>query len=198
MSQPSSADWIYELPRQNESEVAYNDEYYRLRLQSLQAVDELVESVVNRLDELNLLENTYVIFTTDNGYHIGQHRLPPGKTCAIEEDYNIPFYIRGPGAPKGKKVDFVTTHTDIAPTLFQLAGIPLRDDFDGSPIPVKEPYIRFTESQPPADHVNIEFWGTAGGGEGLYGADYPGGPPGEFILNHYNASKSPVQNSSIF
>src|SRR5262249_3730215 len=139
-----------------------------LRLQSLAAVDEMVASVIQRLTDLNLLDNTYVIFTSDNGYHMANHRLQPGKSCAFEEDINVPFYIRGPGVPKGKVVDSVTTHVDIAPTLFDLAGIPLRDDFDGSPMPTTADAIGKAQSDPKRDHTVVEFWGK-GGNEGKYG-----------------------------
>lgn len=106
-----------------------------------------------------VLANTYIIYTADNGYHLSQHRLPPGKACNIEEDINIPFFIRGPGVPKGAVQNtFPTTHTDIVPTLFTLAGIPLHDDFDGEPIPVTADML--AGAAPRSEHVNVEFWGT--------------------------------------
>ncbi|KEF58669.1 arylsulfatase [Exophiala aquamarina CBS 119918] len=166
-SEKSGVSWVSTLPQQNGSQVQYNDEFYRLRLQALQAVDEMIESVVNKLDSYGILDNTYIIYTSDNGFHIGQHRLPPGKTCAFEEDINVPFYIRGPGIAKGEVTDSVTSHTDIAPTLFQLAGIRLRDEFDGSPMPIQ---ISEAETQPHAsEHVAVEYWGL-GVGEGKYAA----------------------------
>jgi arylsulfatase A-like enzyme len=105
------------------------------------------------------------MYTTDNGFHIGQHRLPPGKTCAIEEDINIPFFVRGPGVEKGKTVSFPTTHTDIVPTLFELAGLPLSKEFDGEPIPVTS---KMQEDAPQkSEHVNVEFWGV-----GIFEGEY--------------------------
>lgn len=148
------------LPRLNSSEVAYLDEYYRKRIQSLQAVDELVESVVNKLDDYGLLDNTYIFYTSDNGYHVGQHRMVPGKGCPYEEDINVPMMVRGPRVPKGRTVDFVTSHTDIAATLFDLAGIPLRDDFDGLPMPLTVAEIHDAEHDPRREHVSVEYWGT--------------------------------------
>lgn len=81
--------------------------------------------MVTRLEDNGLLDNTYTFYTSDNGYHVGQHRMAPGRGCPYEEDINVPMIVRGPGVPKGRKVDFVTSHTDIAATLFDLAGIPL-------------------------------------------------------------------------
>ncbi|KAI1074662.1 arylsulfatase precursor [Whalleya microplaca] len=150
--------YLASLPELNETELAYLDLFYRRRIQSLQAVDELVEGLVNKLSEHpDVLTNTYVIYSSDNGYHIGQHRLPPGKTCNIEEDINVPFLVRGPGVAKNTSYNRPTTHTDIVPTIFQLAGISLHDDFDGEPIPVT--IESQSKTTPKVEHVNVEFWG---------------------------------------
>lgn len=134
--------------------VDYNDHFYRSRLRALQGVDELVESLVTRLEASDQLDNTYIIYTSDNGFHIGQHRLPPGKTCGFEEDIRVPLFIRGPGVPAGFVQDSVTTHIDLAPTIFDLAGIPSRADFDGTAIPVMP-----DSAGPRHEHVTVEYWG---------------------------------------
>lgn len=154
------------------------DSYYRARLQSLQAVDELVEDIVTQLDTYGLLDNTYIFFTSDNGYHIGQHRMVPGKGCPYEEDINIPMMVRGPRVPKGKRVNFVTSHTDIAPTLFDLAGIKLRSDFDGLPMPLVEADIERARRDPRREHVSVEYWG-GNLQEGDVGADLAKKTPGK-------------------
>jgi arylsulfatase A-like enzyme len=122
----------------------------------LQGVDELVDSLVSRLEESRQLDNTYIIYTSDNGFHIGQHRLPPGKTCGFEEDIRVPLFIRGPGVPEGYVQESVTTHIDLAPTIFNLAGIPPRSDFDGTAIPVVPDFGGARH-----EHVTVEFWGRA-------------------------------------
>ncbi|KAH7034746.1 arylsulfatase precursor [Microdochium trichocladiopsis] len=159
----SGAGWIKTLERFNDTAVDYLDEFHRLRIRSLQAVDELVEALVERLEQTappEVVDNTYIIYTSDNGYHIGQHRLAPGKACAIEEDINIPFIVRGPGVAQGQNVSFPSSHTDLVPTIFELAGIPLQEDFDGVPIPVTVEQQLALEHK--AEHVNVEFWGFAG------------------------------------
>lgn len=65
---PSGASWIRELPKQSQEDVDYNDHYYRQRLRTLQTVDEMVSKVVKKLDDHDILDNTYIIYTTDNGY----------------------------------------------------------------------------------------------------------------------------------
>ncbi|KXJ96085.1 arylsulfatase precursor [Microdochium bolleyi] len=171
----SGAGWIATLDQFNATAVDYLDEFHRLRIRSLQAVDELVEALVTRLEQsgapAEVVDNTYIIYTTDNGYHIGQHRLAPGKTCAIEEDINIPFIVRGPGVAAGQTVAFPTSHTDLVPTIFELAGIPLQEGFDGVPIPVTVEQQLALEHK--AEHVNVEFWG-----KGILEGDIPSTGPG--------------------
>ncbi|KAL2003750.1 hypothetical protein VTN02DRAFT_2386 [Thermoascus thermophilus] len=153
---PSGVNWIRRLPQQNQSNVDYNDHFYRSRLRALQTVDELVDEVVARLTEAGRLDDTYIIYTSDNGYHIGQHRLPPGKECGFEEDIRVPLFIRGPGVPENRIEDAVTTHVDLVPTLFQIAGLEQRTDFDGTPVPLGE-----DSTSTRHEHVNVEFWGLA-------------------------------------
>jgi arylsulfatase A-like enzyme len=168
--EPSGVNWVKTLPRQSQENVDYNDHFYRSRLRALQGVDEIIDGVVERLRKYNVLDNTYIIYSTDNGYHIGQHRLQPGKECGFEEDINIPLLIRGPGVPKNVTTDIVTTHTDLAPTFLQLIGAPLRADFDGEVIPTTKRGLAYA-SKKRQEHVNVEYWGFALG----EGRDWDGG-----------------------
>ncbi|KAF5557612.1 arylsulfatase [Fusarium napiforme] len=87
-------------------------------------------------------------------------RLPPGKQCGFEEDINVPLLIRGPGVPKGVVSDAMTSHTDLAPSIFRMAGIKPRPEFDGLAVPLTDDELeRVTQSR--AEHVGIEFWGLA-------------------------------------
>lgn len=152
---PSGASWVKDLPRLNQTEIEDGDAWYRGRLQSLQAVDEMVDEVFKRLEEHDMLDDTYIIFTSDNGYHISQHRLPPGKSCGYEEDINVPLYIRGPGIPKDHVSEAVTAHIDLLPTFFKMAGISQREDFDGTPIPWS---LDGSDEEIKIEHANIEMW----------------------------------------
>lgn len=163
----SGANWIAEQSKQSPENVAYNDHFYRSRLRALQAVDELVDSVFEKLEEYGVLDDTYVIYTTDNGFHIGHHRLQPGKECGYEEDINIPLIVRGPGVPKGEVTEIVTTHTDLAPTILQLARGPFRADFDGVSIPLTSNGLEDAVATR-HEHVTVEFWGIAAS-EGQFG-----------------------------
>jgi N-acetylglucosamine-6-sulfatase len=88
----------------------------------MQAVDEMVVDLVNLLEELGQLENTYIFFTSDNGFHMGEHMLPSGKMLPYEEDIFVPLYVRGPGIQPGTIIPELTVNIDLAPTFLELAG----------------------------------------------------------------------------
>ncbi|KAF2875643.1 arylsulfatase [Massariosphaeria phaeospora] len=157
---PSGVDWIAELPRLNAENITAADEWHRQRMRSLMAVDEMVGEVIARLERHGVLDNTYIFYSTDNGYHNGQHRLGPGKNCGFEEDINVPLVVRGPKVPKGKEVELATSHTDLGATWFKVMGIPHREDFDGAPIPLTESDIqKLSDSGKAREHVQVEYWG---------------------------------------
>lgn len=93
--------WLGELPLMDEARIAFSDETYRRRAQALQGVDELIDEMLNVLEAAGKLDETVIIFSTDHGYHVGQHRVPAGKTLPYREDTHVPFIIKGPGVPKG-------------------------------------------------------------------------------------------------
>lgn len=70
-----------------------------------------------------MLIRSIVIFTTDNGYHIGNHRAVGGKALPFAEDTNLPFVVRGPNVPAGKTSKLPGAHLDLAPTFLQIAGV---------------------------------------------------------------------------
>ncbi|OJD35646.1 arylsulfatase [Diplodia corticola] len=153
--------WIKNLAPLNTSVIDYNDEFQRSRLRALQAVDEMIEAFVEKLDDAGVLDDTYVIFSTDNGFHISQHRMTPGKECGYDTDIHIPLAIRGPGIAKGQTIDAVTSHTDIAPTILELAGAPKQLDGKVIPLTVEAAQDGVYE------HAAIEYWGRALA-EGIY------------------------------
>ncbi|KAF9899686.1 hypothetical protein BX616_002894 [Lobosporangium transversale] len=152
--------WIGALPKLPDSEIDRIDAKYRARLQSLQATDELVERVIKRLEHNGQLDNTYIVYTTDNGYHLGTHRMYAGKQTPYEEDTNIPFIIRGPGIAKGKKSSAVATHTHFPATVLKLADLPIPDELDAHSIPVLENKAIYGKDQP-TEAFAVEFWSNA-------------------------------------
>ncbi len=109
--------------RLSEEDTSNIDDYYRQRLESMLAVDEMVASLVQELQAAGELENTYIFFTSDNGWFQGEHRVRSGKNRPYEESARVPLFVRGPGVPAGLKMDDLALNTDFAPTFAELAGV---------------------------------------------------------------------------
>jgi arylsulfatase A-like enzyme len=107
------------------------DQVHRKRLQMVQAVDEAVKAVVDALAETGRLKNTYVIFASDNGYLMGQHRVARDKAGPYEESVRMPLHVRGPGIPAGLRLQHLVGNVDLAPSLAEWAGVPVPADVDG-------------------------------------------------------------------
>ena len=87
------------------------------------AVDEMIASLVQELEAAGELDNTYIFFTSDNGWFQGEHRIPSTKNRAYEESARVPLFVRGPGVPAGSKTEKLALNTDFAPTFADLAGV---------------------------------------------------------------------------
>ena len=74
------------------------------------------------------LDNTLIIYTSDNGFFHGEHRIPSGKMHIYEESIRVPLEMRGPGIPKGVSVDPLAINADLAPTIVDAAGAHPRPD----------------------------------------------------------------------
>jgi N-acetylglucosamine-6-sulfatase len=115
--------------------------YWQKQLESLRAVDDGVKQVIDTLGALHRLRNTYVIFTSDNGFFLGEHRLTGGKFLAYEPSTHVPFLMRGPGIKPGSLTGELAANTDIAPTILELAGVQADKSIDGRSL---VPYIKDT------------------------------------------------------
>jgi N-acetylglucosamine-6-sulfatase len=99
------------------------DDLYVNRLRSLQAVDEMIIKLVITLKRVGQLENTYIFFTSDNGYRLGEHRMDVGKGSPYEEDIRVPLIVRGPGIPQGLSRDEIVGNVDLAQTFAEIASV---------------------------------------------------------------------------
>ena len=123
--------FIRSLPPLNDEQIAYLTYEYRRRLASLQSIDDMVEDIVEALRDTGQLENTYVAYSSDNGFHMGQHRLIAGKDTPYEEDIRVPMVMRGPGVSPGAQIDAVVGNIDLAPTIAAIAAAEVPDFVDG-------------------------------------------------------------------
>jgi len=113
---------IRNLPRLTPNQIADIQRMYRCELESLLSVDEGVKKVVDALKAKGELANTVLIYTSDNGYFHGEHRIPKDKQHIYEESIRVPLEMRGPGIPRGVKVGSLAINADLAPTIVDLAN----------------------------------------------------------------------------
>ena len=140
--------------RLNQYEMNELDKLYRLRLRSLKAVDEAIARLIDLLEKNGQLDNTYIIFTSDNGFHLGQHRLLATKYTPYEEDIRVPLIVRGPGVRANKVVKAFVENIDLAPTIAELAGATMPAPVDGRSF---VPFLRGTQpAQPWRQQVYLE------------------------------------------
>ena len=123
--------WVRDLPSLTPEDERQIDVLWRERMETLLAVDEMVRSVVDALRVSGQLGNTYLFFTSDNGFHLGEHRVSRGKGTPYEESIRVPLFVRGPGVPRGKTLPHLAGNVDLAPTLAELARAETPDNLDG-------------------------------------------------------------------
>lgn len=109
-------------PPLTEFEAARQNFGYRNRTGSLVDLDDMLGVVLDGVASLGLEGSTIVIFTSDNGFHLGEHRLPMGKEHPLETDVRIPFFARGPGCARNATLLHPITLVDLTATLVELAG----------------------------------------------------------------------------
>jgi arylsulfatase A-like enzyme len=119
----------YTGDRGHDTRLAYQA-YMRGYLRLVAAVDENVGRVLDYLDRSGLRENTVVIYTSDNGYFLGEHGFY-NKMWMYEEGFHVPLLVRRPGGPQGATCDRMVSILDIAPTLLDLAGAAVPGDIQG-------------------------------------------------------------------
>lgn len=122
---------IRRLPRLNAAKTERILRIYRAQLESLLAVDEMVERLVDALEETGELDDTVIVFTSDNGFLHGQHRIPDGKMLPYEEAIHVPLIVRGGGFPRGATARQPVSNVDLAPTIVALTGARARRTLDG-------------------------------------------------------------------
>jgi N-acetylglucosamine-6-sulfatase len=129
-------DFVRKQPRLDAAARARLTTLYRSRLESLLAVDDMVGRLLGALRRAGELGQTVVVFTSDNGFLLGQHRLV-GKDVVYDEAAEVPLVVRGPGFPRGAVRRQIVGNVDLAPTIARLAGAEPGRRVDGSALPAQ-------------------------------------------------------------
>jgi arylsulfatase A-like enzyme len=130
MMEKSLNRWCYFDERKDQQT---KDDFEKNFLRCVKSLDRSVGKIMQTLKDLNLDDNTVIIFLSDNGYLWGEHGLG-GKWLLYEESIRIPMIICGPGIAEsspGIKLDDLTLNIDIAPTILDIAGVPIPSEMDG-------------------------------------------------------------------
>ncbi|HEX7245916.1 MAG TPA: sulfatase [Solirubrobacterales bacterium] len=123
--------FIREAPYLSLSDIHTYRVYWDKQLEALRDVDDGVKLLLDTLGSQHRLRNTYVLFTSDNGFFFGEHRLLGGKFLAYEPSTHLPFLIRGPHIRPGSESDELVGNIDVAPTVLELAGVEPDKSVDG-------------------------------------------------------------------
>ncbi len=216
----NSPDWLGRRKPLSAGQVAKIDAEYRKRAQSAEAVDRLLATLETELSARGLARNTYIVFSSDNGYHMGQHRLLPGKETAFDTDIRVPLIIAGPGVPHNRIISRVVQNVDLYPTFVQLAGqtppatidghslLPLLHSTGGQPRP-RWPTAALIEHRGPNDVTDPDFEnGEAGGNPSAYEAirlsdrQFGNAVYVEYTATgkreYYNLDKDPFERSNTY
>ena len=122
---------ISSRPLFNDEDIARIEKFRRRQILTLLSLDRNIEKIINKLDEIGELDSTVIIYLSDNGKLWGEHRLE-SKGAVYEESIRVPFGLRYPPlVPQAYTEDQVVGSIDIAPTLYELAGLPVPDRLDG-------------------------------------------------------------------
>jgi arylsulfatase A-like enzyme len=121
--------WVRDRPMPDQEQVDAWREDRRRAYEALRGVDDAVGKVVDTLRRLDELDDTVIVFMTDNGFAFGEHRWF-AKSCPYDECIRTPFFVRYPGATAHVD-DHLVSNVDVAPTLAQLAGVRPGSAVDG-------------------------------------------------------------------
>jgi arylsulfatase A-like enzyme len=126
--------WLREIGTIEPWKQARLDQLWRQRAQSAESVADSVDSVLATLEATGRADDTRVVITSDNGYHVGAHRLTKGKRTAFREDTVVPMVVIGPGVTPGARIDAMTSTIDLAPTFTSILGAQAPTWVDGRPL----------------------------------------------------------------
>jgi N-acetylglucosamine-6-sulfatase len=123
--------WLHHRRPLTKREMHHIRVSYQRRVEDDFSVDNLLGHIETTLRNTGVAQNTYIVFSSDNGLHMGEYRLLSGKQTAFDTDINVPLVIKGPQVPAGATVPALASSIDLAPTFDALAGAPVNPATDG-------------------------------------------------------------------
>jgi N-acetylglucosamine-6-sulfatase len=150
--------WLASKKPLSEGAIKTLDRKYRLRAQSVLAIDAMITRIQAELVEQGVADNTYLIFSSDNGFHLGEHRLKAGKQTAFDTDIHVPLVVTGPGVPAGHTVGELAENIDLRPTFAALSGAAASPIVDGRDL---SNLLHGGAAVDPRDAVLVEHHGAA-------------------------------------
>ena len=126
--------WVKNLPRIGDAATSELNTLHRNQCKSSVQIDDAVGQILDKLNATNEMDNTFIVFMTDNDTAMGEHRWwsdHGAKNMAYKEGAQVMFYVRGPGVPSNVNTDELYSNNDIAPTFERIAGVTPPDYTDG-------------------------------------------------------------------
>jgi N-acetylglucosamine-6-sulfatase len=123
--------WLGHRPPLRPDQIAHLRRDYRERARSVVAVDDMIRRLRAALLATGVARNTYLVFSSDNGFHLGQHRLTDGKRTAFDQDIRVPLIVVGPGVARHRATSSLAGTVDLAPTFENWARLPADRGRDG-------------------------------------------------------------------
>jgi len=143
--QPDEPGWLSKHGPLNPQQMASIDRDFRKRAQAVQAVDKMIGDLQAAVAAIGQEKNTYFVFSSDNGLHMGEFRLMPGKMTAYDTDIKVPLVITGPGVMAGRTVEEIVENIDLNPTFTELGSGTIAANVDGRSL------VPFLRGQAPAE-----------------------------------------------
>jgi arylsulfatase A-like enzyme len=130
----TAPNWLRELKPVGPKQIDRIDNIFRNRLRCVMSIDEMLGNIRKILDQAGLSNNTYIFFSSDNGYHLGDYSMLQGKQTPFDIDIRVPLIACGPRIAKGALQQAIVSNIDLAPTFAALAGAKLTAEPDGRDI----------------------------------------------------------------
>jgi arylsulfatase A-like enzyme len=128
--------WLSDQPALDAAEIAELDGLRRRQIETLRAMDDAVERIVATLKATGELGDTILLYVSDNGYLLGEHRLV-GKAAPFEESIRVPFLLRYDAlGEEASRISDPVLNIDVAPTIAELAAVEIADTDGRSLVPL--------------------------------------------------------------